>query len=176
MAKTVTKTYTFTRIEAVKLQFKHTLLYASDKNRDYINLLLECVEKRYIESFTFLGLNKQNQCEIEFVLQIDWEKYQVSCQMENEVQLSPRTTNEGVSVIVEDWTDFYLDIIEERGLIKKIQWTYTNEVYNDNKLLYQVRKKLDSSVAAPTIYASSFKTKEVFVVRELSEMSGSVRL
>jgi len=175
MATTIARTFTFTRIEAVKIQFKHSLLYASDKDRDYINLLLECVEKRQIKSFTFLGMNKQNQCEIEFNLQIDWEKHQVSCLMDNKVELDPRTTNEGVSAVVEDWTGVYLKAINERGLTKEIQWTYSSEVHNDSNLLKQVRQKLNSIKAAPIVYVPNFKTNEKFIVRELPEMSGSIR-
>jgi len=175
VATTRTSTYTFTRIEAVKLQFKHALLYASEYDANYINLLLECVEKHYIESFTFYGLNGSDQCEVEFTIKVDWTKFQVAVTADNNVYLSSRTTNEGISTIISDWTEAYLKIIANRNLSMSLVFTYTDEVENNSSLLSYVRQSLNSKRADPVTYARKFETNEKFKVVELPEMSGSLR-
>lgn len=177
MATTSTATYTFTRIEAVKLQFKHALLYASELDQTYVSLLLECVEKHYIDSVTFYGLNSTNQCAAEFTVRIDWAQFQVAVTADENIYLSSRTTNEGVSAIIVDWTEVYLQTVTAKQLKMKLIFRYTNEVLNDPALHHYVHNTLlRATYADAIVYANTFVTTENFRVREIPEMYGFVKI
>jgi hypothetical protein len=173
MATTRTKTYTFTRINAVKLQFTHALLYCSDLDKEYIDLLLEFVEKRQIESFTFYGLNNKNKCEVEFTINIDWNKFKLEIQSDENIQLSSRTAKDGISQIIRDWTDVYLELIEKRGLNLNLAFRFSDEVKNNSQLENKISQVLNCSTANIK-YANNFKTVENFKIYELPEMDGEI--
>lgn len=171
MATTGSSTFTFTRIDAVKLQFKHSLCYATDIDEKYIALLLECIENHYIEGFHFYGLNTNNQCEIELDIKIDWSEFQIAVSMDENVCFTSGRHHNGVSMVIYDWIENYLKVVNGRGLKKDFSFTYSSKVRNDRVLHAKVVNRLNSHPVPPVVYAPGFKLSQSIPVFDLPEMS-----
>lgn len=173
MATTSTNTYTFTRIEAVKLQFNHLLRYATEYDIEYINKLLVGLEKQYFKSFTFYATNKDDECVVELNVEVDWEKFNIAISTNSNIELNKRTTENGVSIIIKDWLIAYLSVVKENNLNLKWQTKYTDKVRLDENLLKQVRKEYNLIPSKGIKYVNSNPTiDESFVVVDIPEIGG----
>ena len=78
MAKTVTysKTTTWTRIEAIKIQVNIALRHTTDLSIDLIEeSILKGIENKWISKVHVYALDSENLCRAQLSMEIDWDKH-----------------------------------------------------------------------------------------------------
>ncbi len=130
MAKTVTyaKTKTYTRINLIKAQVEIALCRTTDLSMEIImNSILAGIEKQWISQVNVYGLDRQNLCRAQLIMNIDWDKYNLQMSNGNATVViaeNPRTWKDNTAIELNKAISLFNDYVRENSLKTKCYTSY----------------------------------------------------
>jgi len=151
MAKTHTysKTTTWTRIEAIKIQVGSVLRHTTELSIEVIQeSILKGIENKWISQVHVYGLDSENLCKAQLSIKIDWDKHDVQIARGNATIFIKekdigRTWIDNTAIEVMDSISLFKDYASEYSLKTKCHTVYAPTVNREeaNRILNLVPAK-----------------------------------
>lgn len=146
MAKTVTyaKTKTYTRIDLIKAQVEIALCRTTDLSMETImNSILAGIEKHWISQVNVYGLDSENLCRAQLIMNIDWDEYNLQVSNGNATVVlaeNNRTWRDNTAIELNKAISLFNDYVREKSLKTKCYTFYAPGVNREeaNRILNMV--------------------------------------
>ena len=170
MAFTHTITKTATRSYLIEVQvmsaFRRAIPSISEKT--LLNLKIG-IKYKWIKHFGIYGMDQNNLCRAQVILEINWKEHIFQMKLGNENINTNKQWKNDVAIEVDEVLNAFMDVIEEHNLRTKWTVSYDDWVYNDKNKLNEVRDTLGFS-QADTIKWKGEKNGVNLRVSDLSEI------
>lgn len=156
MANTVTyaKTKTFTRIGAIKRQFRTLLRRATSISLETLEKLEKGLDDPWIAEVSVYGLDKQKLCRAQLILKIDWNEYKLQIDAGRAtVAVDEKKWVDETAIEVDECIRLFNDFVEEKSLITEWVVVFAASVRADDTKLKEVRNTLGLQPREPFKWA-----------------------
>lgn len=181
---TGTTTITFPRliliISSIRHAYQKIMLYSDDKSKKWVDAFKE----KQLGSVTFLVLTKLNGEKrklVELEIAIDWSKYEEQIKLLPDVLLSPLEEHkQGIAVSINESVETFLELYDYAknnfsDCFLADQYSYSQEVKSDKKLLDLVRKKLGLSPGKFIKPYSDATGSNDYTMKEIPELTSTIK-
>lgn len=167
--RTNTRTFTFTRIELIKMQISVALRRTTFIPDDKLSQLLIGIDNKWIEEFSVYAFDKENLCKAQLLLRMDWEKHTAQLNMgQNDVTIDKKWEN-NTAIELDEAIKLFNSYVNSELLWTEWRVFYTFDVRSNEILLNKVRQMLGTHSGQPIKWGGKKEGNE-FGIPELVEM------
>jgi hypothetical protein len=169
VTRTNTRTFTFTRIELIKMQVSIALRRTTIVPEETLSKLLIGIENKWIEEFHVYAFDKNNLCKAELRLRMDWVKHTAEINMGNkDVTINNKWEN-NTAIELDESIKLFNSYVQTDGLWTEWRISFTLAVRSNSELLKKAREVLGTHQGESIKWASKKEGSE-FTIPELSEL------
>lgn len=167
--RTNTRTFTFTRIELIKMQVSVALRRTTIIPEAKLSQLLIGIDNKWIEEFSVYAFNRNNLCRAELILKMDWEKHTAELNLgHNDVRIDKKWES-NTAIELDESIKLFNSYVKSESLWTEWRVQYTDEVHSNLELKIKVRKLLGTQPSKPIEWSGNKEGTE-FAIPELGEM------
>jgi hypothetical protein len=167
--RTNTRTFTFTRIELIKMQISIALRRTTIIPEDKLDKLLIGIENKWVEEFSVYAFDNENLCKAQLVLKIDWEKHTTELNIGNTEVTIDKKWESNTSIELDESIKLFNSYVKSEALWTEWRIQYTLKVKSNSQLLNSVREVLGTQPSQPIRWGGD-KDGTEFEIPELREM------
>ncbi len=168
MPVTYARTRTYTRIDLIKTQFRIALRRGARLSSDDIDRLMIGFDNHWIQTIHIYGLDYQNLCRAQSILEVNWNEYQTQMSFGRATVAIDERWTDGASIELDEAVNLFDRFVTNHSLHVIYHAIYTSQV-NLNANLYAYVQQILGHVRANPLQWAGPRQGTIMSIPELPE-------